>query len=91
MSKKPKQEAAREIEPVVHMYCGPNIPGVANPGFLFTEAPPRLKEHLEKCAPLKTFIIDPKEYARVKQAITKKGSIENVQYQKAAEYLTKGR
>lgn len=87
MSKKIKAQPAGN-DP--HMYCGPIIPGVATPGLIFTDPPPLLKEHLDICPALKMFVVDPKEFARTKQAIAQTGSLEHTQYLKALEYL-KGR
>jgi hypothetical protein len=72
------------------MYCGPNIPGVAAPGLIFTTPPPLLQEHMDKCHALKALVVEPKEFARVKQAASRTGTLEHTQYQKARAYLSGG-
>lgn len=86
-----KRTRVVQAEPRTRMYCGPNIPGVAVPGLLFTEPSTLLKAHLEGCPALASLVVDPKEYIRVKQAISRKGSLESTQYRKALDYLEKRR
>lgn len=88
MSKKTRRSDTAAAIP--RMYCGPNIPGVANKGLIFTEMPPLLAEHVRSCPALRSLITDPADFGRVKQAISRKGSLEHTQYQKALEYLRKG-
>lgn len=88
MSKKNRAQPEAAAEP--RMYCGPSIPGVASQGLLFTEPPPLLREHMEKCPALRSLIISPRDYGRVRQSVARKGSLENTQYRKALEYLRKG-
>lgn len=86
-----KRTKAQPSEVGTRMYCGPDIPGVANPGMLFSEPPPLFKEHMENCPALRGFVVAPADYARIKQKISSKGSLENTQYRKALEYLQQRR
>jgi len=86
-----KKYIALLTEGKTYMYCGPDIPGVAADGLLFKETPPMLKKYMEECPALKIFVVEPKDYGRIRKAISTKGSIEHTQYKKAFEYLQKRR
>lgn len=88
---KQEQKAPMTIQeherPVPMMYCGPGIPGVVTHGMLFSALPSLLLQDIAQCAAIKSFIVAPKEYVKVKQEAERKGSLLYIQRQRVLEYL----
>lgn len=85
----PKKEVVKS--PVVKVYLGPVIPGVAVTGTVYSNGiPPQLAAAVEEVPAIGSLLVEPVQVAMAKRALKAETSAISICYEKAVDYSKRG-
>lgn len=85
----PKKETVKP--PVVKVYLGPIIPGVAVTGTVYSNGlPPQLAVAVEEVPAIDSLLVEPAQVAMARKALKTETSAISICYAKAVEYSKRG-